>query len=449
MFCISNSITLLPKTHIPSFWENDSSLLQKVLKHNFWGDNYIIEFFSNQNQFDEILSRQDINKFNEEIKKFINIDLDNINDRIGSFIFQFPITLITANIRPMKDWCNAKFSIKTYQPFNQDNNLISIISTSLDNLLTSCNYFEGICKDKLLELGDSHNFEFFVLNKQNNLIYQHFKGNFMRYFNFNGHIGMHNSEPRTFINSDNEEIHIDLYNNDFSTGRTTEENYEERINNRIQNNNTIKISGDSMIFNKQRKEALLNIRKLITEKSNNSSEIWILDPYLLSKDIIDTLYYHSLRGIKLKCITSYKKSRLLVNQQTNKKNIILKLKYFIYNIFKKNDNKPSNYFFNKFKKEQKEYFFNHSNNLGIILEYRTTHDSVGFDFHDRFLYFISKDLEALPIVYSLGTSINSLGNAHHIIQRVPDPRELVNIFQELWNLLDNEADRIIKLPEEK
>jgi hypothetical protein len=448
-FSCSNFMTILPKTHIPLLWESNSPLLLSILKPNYWGDNYIIEFFNNQNPFKEILTDKDFLNINAEIKKNINIDLENIFDRIGSFIFQFPITFIEANLTPTNDWCNAKFTIKTYPPFDYNNNLISLISTNLDNLMTSCNIIEGICEDYYIELGDSHNFEYLIINKQNKLVYQHFRGDYFRYFNIGGNIGIHNSEPRVFFNSNNEEINIDLFSNDFSAGRSSDGNYDERILKRMKHNDIIKTSNGFMVFYKQRKEALTYIRKLIQKDNNNSSEIWIMDPYLLSKDIIDTLYYHSIKGTKLKCITSYKKSRLLINYHSKESKIILKIKNWFLYIFRRRKQKSKDYYFKKYKKEQKDYFFTHSNNLNIILDFRMTHDTVGFDFHDRFLFFIPADMEAIPTVYSLGTSINSLGEAHHIIQQVPDPRKLVHNFLELWKQLDNEADRIIKLPEEK
>jgi hypothetical protein len=41
---ISHDIQLLPKIHIPKQWDGTNVMLQKVLKPNFWGDTYIIEF---------------------------------------------------------------------------------------------------------------------------------------------------------------------------------------------------------------------------------------------------------------------------------------------------------------------------------------------------------------------------------------------------------------------
>ena len=447
-FCTAKSFTVLPKTHIPSYWDNNVPLLHKVLKPNFWGDNYIIEFFSNQNPFEGSLLDKDFININKNIEKYINIDLESINDRIGSFIFQFPITLIETDIRSKMDWCNAEFSIKTYHPFNQNENIISIISTDLDNVITGCNNIEGICKNHLFEVGDSNNFRLLVINKENKLIYRHFKGNYLRYINISGGIGLYNSEPRIFTNSDNEEISIDLFSNNFDAGNSSNGNYSERIQKRMRHNNAIKASGKFAMFNNQRKEALLYIRNLIQKNYNDVSEIWMLDPYLLSKDIIDTLYYHSQRDVKLKCITSYKKSRLLIEPQVVNENRFFHSFKWFFRLFKTEKQKSGNYYFKKYKSEQKNYFLTHSNNLGIILEYRVTHENIGFDFHDRFLFFIPKEADGIPTAYSLGTSVNSLGKAHHIIQKVPDSKKLVHTFQELWNLLDNESSIIIKLPED-
>ena len=217
----------------------------------------------------------------------------------------------------------------------------------------------------------------------------------------------------------------------------------------MKHNDIIKMSNGFMVFNKQRKEALTHIRNLIKNNTDNSSEIWIMDPYLLGRDVIDTLYYNSIRGTKLKCITSYKKSRVLVDYHEQENNKFLWIKKCFSILLNSKKQKSGNYYFNKYKLKQKEYLLTHSNNLDINLDFRTTHDTVGFNFHDRFLFFIPIDIESMPIVYSLGTSINSLGTDHHIIQQVPDPRNLVNNFMELWKLLDNEVNRIIKLPLEK
>ena len=56
-----------------------------------------------------------------------------------------------------------------------------------------------------------------------------------------------------------------------------------------------------------------------------------------------------------------------------------------------------------------------------------------------------KDQE--PRAYSLGTSVNSLGKDHHILQRVSNGRLVADAFQELWELLDADDFLVWKYPQ--
>ena len=92
--------------------------------------------------------------------------------------------------------------------------------------------------------------------------------------------------------------------------------------------------------------------------------------------------------------------------------------------------------FEKVVKEQQEYFLSHSNNLKVKLKFLGQHDNYGFKFHDRFLILVPMDSSIIPIVYSLGISVNQLGASHHMIQKVADPRLILHNFELLWNELD-------------
>jgi hypothetical protein len=76
-----------------------------------------------------------------------------------------------------------------------------------------------------------------------------------------------------------------------------------------------------------------------------------------------------------------------------------------------------------------------SNHYGIHAELRCQWGEHGYNFHDRFLMVLRSDREK-PCVWSLGTSINSLGKKHHIIQSVEHPQMIVDTFEELWNDLN-------------
>ena len=85
------------------------------------------------------------------------------------------------------------------------------------------------------------------------------------------------------------------------------------------------------------------------------------------------------------------------------------------------------------------------NNYGLNLEFRIQHSNYGWAFHDRFLIFPGSELKR-PQVYSLGTSINSYGNTHHILQEVSHPQPVVDAFNELWDKLNHPDCLVWKFP---
>jgi hypothetical protein len=85
-----------------------------------------------------------------------------------------------------------------------------------------------------------------------------------------------------------------------------------------------------------------------------------------------------------------------------------------------------------------------SNLLGLRLEYRIKTGSAGWAFHDRFLIFPGHDRGALA--WSLGTSVNSLGRQHHILQQVADGQLVSDAFVELWDQLDQPEHLVWKVP---
>jgi hypothetical protein len=445
---IPQNFQLLPKTHIPGLWGYNGVMLSKILKPNLWGHRYIIEFISLDNPLKEAFSSDDFNKINKEIKRFLPIDLSSVYDRIGSFIFQFPITLVSGNAGISQDWCKAQLSIEVHPNFNHTDDLFTIVNTRFDDIVTGFNTFEGIFQNIDLDLGDSNNLEFKVFNKKNGLIYINSMGNYLKDFVLNFGFGMQNSEPRTikYINGKIDEIELISHESSKSTQKLS---YDIRTRNRILQNEIISKSGRFRSFySEEREEALEYIRKILNDTASSSLEIWLWDPFLRQKDIFETLYYVRSFGITMKCITSFKKKKL---QGDDKKHVrgCGTIRGYITSFKKKKNQEKGRKKYNKFKKSQITGFIENSNNLGINLELRAVHGNFGFDFHDRFLFFIPKNSDEIPTVYSLGASVNSLGKTHHLIQQTLDPRNIVKAFQELWDLLNNNESLIIKLPQDK
>ncbi len=445
-FVLPNDIQLLPKTHIPSLWGQDSVMLNKVLKPNIWRDRYILEFAAMGNPMNEFFTDKELNKINSEIQKIITIDLSAVYDRIGSFIFQFPVTLISGDAIITKDWTKTKVSLKVHPSFKHADELVSTVETKLDDTVTGFQSYSGFFEFEELEIGDSNNLEFKVFNKKNGLIYMSSMANFIRSFNFNLGIGGQNSEPRIFIDSEGnrQEIPLTSYSSGGNTGKSAY--YNTRTKKRIMHNENINKSGRFLnVHTGERIEALNFLKQQLNDKGPSCSEVWLWDPFLDYKDIIDLLYFIGISDVKMKCITSYKKYNTRLDDQKEYTPSKL-LKLFLKSII--NWRKTTDRYL-KFKNDQRNGFLNNSTNLGINLDFRSVYKNHGFEFHDRFLFLIPKDADEMPTVFSLGTSVNGLGKSHHLIQQTLDPRNIIETFNELWDLLDNEESLIIKLPEEK
>lgn len=251
-FSMPEEMQLLPKTHIPSLWGYSGPIINKILKPNLWGDKYILEFSAMQNPCSSIFSREETESINLKIKECIPMDLSSVYDRIGSFIFQFPITILSAHSGISKDWTNAKMSLELHSSFTEEKNLLSIVTTKLDDLVTGHHSFSGRYGDKELEIGDSNNLEFKVFNTSNGIIYKHSMSNFIRDFNFNMGVSGQNSEPRTVIDrlGNTHEIHLSTYSLGGRTGKKYY--YDTRTKQRIIQNEILKRSGRFLSVRKRR-----------------------------------------------------------------------------------------------------------------------------------------------------------------------------------------------------
>ena len=414
---ISKNLVLLPKIYVPRLSSNASVFLNALLKPNYWGDNYVIEFFDESKDFfaSEENAREKIDIINSTINSIsdITIDLSKVYDRIGNILFQFPVTILKTQIYSEKNSVNLRLQARYHPNVSQAKDLHIDMSATYDNVITGFAKTDATSlePDIILKVGDDNNLTTIVSEKKHNLLLHRSSVNFLKYFNIGGKIGIQYSEPRTVHSREGKTENIELFfNNNFGTRTVHRNDYFGRITNRNLNNEIISNSGDYEVFkDNQHQKALDYIRGKIKRHDNDIKEICLWDPYLTAFDIMETLYFEDT-GIPFRCITSYQMAKTLSEDVSS---------------------------FKSFCQEQKECFENKSNNLRVKLKFLAQHDGYGWKFHDRFLLFVPHDLTDLPTVYSLGTSINSLGKNHHIIQKVTNPREILGNFEELWALLDN------------
>lgn len=290
-----------------------------------------------------------------------------------------------------------------------------MVSNEFDDTFVGFGINEQVQTSFTLNTGDTAILnQIVVIDKDTHLIVSRASTSFIRSINMNMHID--SNYVRTIIDTNDHTKTIPVVSREsFGIPRksvlewkdyTRRRQYQMSLEKLEKQMKFIQYGGQGK--NDQEK-AISDIRRLI--EMSNDSKIYLWDPYLSANDILNTLYYSKNYNTELRAITSgMLKMRNNINGTSHKD-----IKLWMV--------------------DQKKIFEARSNNYGIKLEVRCQHGNYGFPFHDRFIIFISE--QDTSQVWSLGTSINSLGSAHHIIQQVNHPQHIVDAFGQLWNALDS------------
>lgn len=443
----------LPKQYIPSIEENR---INHILKNNFHCGSYTIEFFDEvKSNFNFILKIDALATYSElckKIKEHVPIDLSVVRDRIGNFIFQFPITIIDVHSKALPTWDGVDINFSWHNSLLNSNIpdcLIQVESTFDNNYLGSTIEKYNKTSNQQVIIGnlDQKN-HIKIWRKEPSLILSTFRGTYIRDFQFN--MGIINSEPRIF-EIDGNKINVNITTYEKHRNKKPSLKYTDYISNNlydVEKQQLEKILAFKQYNNSLSEEVLNDIRKLISEKDENGVYLW--DPYLTSNDILKTLFYSSTANVEIRAIGAFNKSIRRIYDGDNEdleptgfwenfKNLFTS---FIGN--KKKNQSP--FLWKKYINKNKLILENPKhNNYGLNIEFRIQHSNHGWAFHDRFLIFPGSELRR-SLVYSLGTSINSYGNTHHILQEVSHPQPVVDAFNELWNKLNHPDCLVWKFP---
>ena len=423
---VINDFYLLPKAFIPQNMK-DEVFLNHILKPNYWGDSYVIEFFDEKKTLlSEILSDGAVTKkiydYLENNSK-VKFNFSKVYDRIGNILFQFPVTLYKANIFLDENGSDIHLNLRNHPQLVTGRNLHITLSSNFDNGVTGfdCLDTDNLEVDHIFCLGDDNNLTTTIEDIDKKILLYKSEVNFVRDIQFSMNLGEQYSKAR-IINSETGYTEIEMVHRDvFNVFDKKEHTYFERITQRIINSEIIEQSKKLGVFKyNQRNEALQFIRQLVTNVSADFNALYLWDPYLMPDDIVNTLYFEN-SGMSFCCITDYQKTKSIMGATD----------------------------FSDYKEKIQNKFKCLSNNHRVNLKLLARHDNYGWEFHDRFLIFVPKDAFVLPEVYSLGISVNQLGKHHHIIQKVPNPRIILENFEELWRELDNDACCVTQFPENK
>jgi hypothetical protein len=188
----------------------------------------------------------------------------------------------------------------------------------------------------------------------------------------------------------------------------------------------------------EHERALGDIRALIIQYGEGGTCLW--DPYLSADDILHTLFYCPHHNAVLRALTAGQEYPSGSIPKPTLASLRRQLMEWLQQTFWKPQPKPS------FAERQRTAFKAANSNLrGLRLEYRIRIGSAGWPFHDRFLIFPGEE-SAGARAWSLGTSVNSLGKRHHILQQVDDGQLVMDAFNSLWDELDQLEHLIWKVP---
>lgn len=453
----------LNKQFIPSIDENR---LNCILKNNFYSGSYILEFFDESKQFEFLVANEEkFESISKKIYKHIPINLFKIRDRLGNFIFQFPVNILNVNTNVASDsWDSLNFNFDWHHLIKDNSpDCILEVNSILDNNYIGNTFEEYDGKDlQKVYVGNVDSLvNVKILRKNPKLILYSNSGHYIKSIFYNTSIS---TQKKRYFMDGSEKVFIDLTSKDFESSFEKQEYYqyiEKSIGIKEKEFLEETLSFKQYTPNQGKFRGLSDIRRLIKENGQNGVYLW--DPYLSSEDIVNTLFYCPFEDVELKALGSINKNVRKLYSGNHIKNVFNNMSKEInsilnsclnekdvldfINLLKEYLGDVNDYFEydeEEWIKNQKDLFVNLDSNLeGLNLEFRV---QKGKGAHDRFLIFPgnSKKYEQ-PKVYSLGTSVNSFGNNYHILQEVLHPQAVVRVFEKIWE--ESEENLIWKYPE--
>ncbi|PIC72975.1 VPA1262 family N-terminal domain-containing protein [Sporosarcina sp. P17b] len=411
-------LTALPPVFVPG---NPVPPIHSGIKNPFRHSHYLFEFYANKKKTFESFSDNQQKKITKWILEHLPIDLQRLTDRWGNIIFQLPITLLNVEERGSADFSTKKVVEITWHT-KLDDILpeVSVVAVaSYDQTIHS--YGESVGTHTLheVEIGSTEGLisTSVVRNSDKLLLYKD-TASLMKQINFNMSIA---STKKRWVQIDADkkgnpkDRYIDLRHVENPTIIGKQLEWKERVSKRQHEESVKKLELKKSFVQygtngkKERERALSDIRELIQTYGENGAYLW--DPYCDGNDILNTLYFNSSYGVPLRVITSISKEdkKEFADKEGNNDAV-----------------------FKGKKQEMIDQLMTKSNHEGIQLEVRCQYAEHGWKFHDRFLLFPGNP----PAVWSLGTSLNSIGSSHSILLRVEHAQPVIDAFIDLWNELE-------------
>jgi len=442
----------------PQFVPSDSTevtALNRLLKNNFWNGSYILELFDNTKcnlgAFLDVPSR--LQELSERVQERVPLQLASLTDRLGNIIVQFPATALLSQFRMGADG----FAVEVdWHPEVQPRPLRAVSSMEFDGIL--CGYgsvpFDSTTTNVRTHDSSGGN-RHLIWDESNQLILAATNPTYyILQVGINQTINV--PEPRVFhcVNDDGSlsPQRIDLRrslpknlvgepDHHAYRGWTRKRIYKDEETRLEEARHFVQYRPDQNKSAASRAKAISDIRFLVDRYGQDG--VWLWDPYLSARDLLDTLFHCRHAGTSMRALTDGLEPREPASTPEEGK---LTKAYFRRKAERQRHARSvRNGATKKFIDAQRATLNRAAGNLqGLSLEYRIRTGSAGFKFHDRFLIF--PRIEEPPLAWSLGASVNGAGKAHHILQRVDNGRLILEAFEALWGQLGGSRQLIWNTP---
>ncbi len=392
------------------------------LKNPDRGCHYLLELFAEKKRLASTLTEREKRKIAHWVMQTVPIDLQLLSDRWGNIVFQFPVTLFTVQSRGDGRGTHLHVHLSWHPKIASRPPELNVeASVNHDGLILGYGASEGTKSDHEIGVGSmSGQITMRIKRKMDNFLLFEKTNSLMHQIVLDLHLSF--QEEREVIvpakNKDDPEEHyrvrLEHVQKPGVIGKKQE--WKEWVGKR-QHQESVKQLEERKFFvqyfsinqKEERKRAIADLRNLIETYGGNGVYLW--DPYCDGIDILNTLFACRVYGAPLKVITSFPK----------------KVKKSMCDGLHSKDHSLQHW-----KEHFAEQLKKGGNFLGVNLEVRFQYGNKGWPFHDRFLLFPGEP----PHVWSLGTSINSIGTSHSILLKVEHAQPVIDAFDDLWEKLE-------------
>jgi len=392
----------------------------RVLKNNFWNGSYLLEWADLQKTALEQLFQDPprLQELSDCVRRCIPIGIARLSDRLGNIVVQLPVTALLAKFT--KPRTSSDFVVKVaWNPKATPRPLRATCEMEFDGLISGYTSSEVNAPETRLAVPPGQGLHRGVIwDDQNRLILAATRPSaFMSEVRLN--LNISDPEPRVFSVQESDgsttRRQVPLLSNttsmigkaqdDGNGGWTQRRMYREELSRLAAERRFVQYNPRTGQQCAEHEKALGDIRLLINHYGQAGA--WLWDPYLSAHDVLETLFYCQHSNADLRALTSALEPANACSLNTGE----------------------------KFIERQRATFESAQSNVrGLRLQYRAKIGPNGWGFHDRFLIFPST-IDRAALAWSLGTSVNSLGTQHHILQRVDDGQIIMDAFLDLWNQL--------------